>query len=112
MAASYSLPDGMMKFLQLIVAGLVLSANVYWELTPNAHAAGIAAFLITFLFTICIIKVGDLWCILRLAFRKQRADRGSNTRVDLPRRRIGRIDPRLHGPSAPSFRGSRSDHLL
>lgn len=55
----------MMKFMQLVVAGLVLSANVYWELTPNPYVAAGMAIGACLAVTACIVKIQDLLCILR-----------------------------------------------
>lgn len=49
-----------MKFLQLVIVGLVMSANVYWELTPNGYLAALLGVAAAFLVTISIIKCRDL----------------------------------------------------
>lgn len=46
--------------LQLLIAFAVLSANIYWQLTPNGVVAALGAFGAAYLVTYCIS-----WCLDR-----------------------------------------------
>lgn len=59
------------QLFQLVVVGLVMSANVYWQLTPNAYVAGITGAGVAYCLTWLLLTVGD-W-LRQLARRDHRS---------------------------------------
>jgi hypothetical protein len=50
-----------MRLFQTVLFCLVLSANVYWKLTPNPYLAAIIAFIIVLFATLAVVEAKERW---------------------------------------------------
>jgi hypothetical protein len=60
------------NWFQLLIIGLVMSANVYWQVTPNKYLASIAGVVVAYLVTVALSKLIEL-----LSLRRRRHDRAT-----------------------------------
>ncbi len=46
-----------MHFIQAVIIGGVMCANVYWQITPNGYLAGLFGILLAAVFTAAVIAL-------------------------------------------------------